>query len=262
MIQGNSTRRHGTWKIFAAALLLVSLLSCESNSTNSSGNLNPDPSPPDLTTQRILPLGASRVEGARPEYESFRYELWKDLIDQDRSFDLIGTRQDDATYPTYEEQEFDRDHEGWGGWTSEDIRESLAGWLEQTGPPDIVLFSSPGGNDALIGLPYDDAIENVSAIVDLLQDDNPNVTILIEQMAPAHSDVMTEELANYMEQFRGDVITLADQKTTEASRIIVVDMATGFTDDYLADDVHYNEAGADFVASRYAEVLLDLLDME
>ena len=262
MTQRQGTWKHSIWSALTATIFLLSILSCKSNSTNAAGSTNPDPSPPDLTTQRIMPLGASRVEGNRPEFESFRYELWKELKDQNLSFDLIGTQQDEATYPPYGEMEFDPDHEGWSGWTSADIRESLMGWLEQTGPPDIVLLSSPGGNDALLGLSYDDAYENVVAIVDLLQDDNPNVTILIEQMAPAHSDAMTQELANFMERFRGDVMTLSEEQTTETSRIIVVDMATGFTDDYLADDVHYNEAGAEFIASRYADVLMDLLEME
>ncbi|MEO0725477.1 MAG: hypothetical protein AAFZ63_13110 [Bacteroidota bacterium] len=33
----------------------------------------------------------------------------------------------------------------------------------------------------------------------------------------------------------------------------------GFTDDFLADEVHYNEAGAAFIAERYYEVLEDIL---
>jgi hypothetical protein len=50
--------------------------------------------------------------------------------------------------------------------------------------PDIVLFSSPGGNDLLNDLPYVDVIENVNAIIDLLQQVNPNITIVIELLAP------------------------------------------------------------------------------
>ena len=65
-----------------------------------------------------MPLGASRVQGNRPEYESFRYELWKDLIDNDWTFDFIGTQTDEATYPIYNNLSFDLDHEGRGGWTS------------------------------------------------------------------------------------------------------------------------------------------------
>jgi lysophospholipase L1-like esterase len=37
-------------------------------------------------------------------------------------------------------------------------------------------------------------------------------------------------------------------------------MFTGFTDDLLSDDVHYNEAGADFIASRYYVILENVLE--
>ena len=43
----------------------------------------PTDNSPNQTTARntLMALGASRVEGARPEFESYRYELWKQLID-------------------------------------------------------------------------------------------------------------------------------------------------------------------------------------
>ena len=64
---------------------------------------------------------------------------------------LIGTQSDNAKYPPIRVL-IDIDHEGRGGWTSGDILEDLDGWLKQTGSPDFLLLSSPGGNDALEGL--------------------------------------------------------------------------------------------------------------
>jgi lysophospholipase L1-like esterase len=37
-------------------------------------------------------------------------------------------------------------------------------------------------------------------------------------------------------------------------------MATGFTDGMLADDIHYNQAGAAFIAERYYDKLVPFLD--
>jgi hypothetical protein len=37
-------------------------------------------------------------------------------------------------------------------------------------------------------------------------------------------------------------------------------MATGFSDDYLSDEVHYNEAGAKFIANRYYDLLQKLIE--
>ena len=64
---------------------------------------------------KIMPLGASRVQGFSPWFESYRYELWKDLIDGDWEFDYIGTETETGSYPNYEGLAFDPDHQGHGG---------------------------------------------------------------------------------------------------------------------------------------------------
>lgn len=218
------------------------------------------PTPQSNSINKILPLGASRVEGARPEYESFRYELWKDLIDNNWTFDFIGTQSDNASYPSYGNKIFDVDHEGRGGWTSGQILDELNSWLSETGSPDIVLLSSPGGNDGLQGLPYEDAVENINSIIDILQTNNPNVTIVIEQMAPGRTDIMTSELTSFLDQMQQEVLNISTNQSTSTSQVIAVDMFTGFDDSLLADDVHYNESGAEFIATRYYNVLENILE--
>ena len=234
-------------------LFLIIFVSC-----NEEGDI---PSKPQSNSiNKILNLGASRVEGGRPEYESYRYELWKKLKENNLVFDFIGTQTDESSYPQLDNMIFDCDHEGRGGWTSADILEELYNWLSATGPPDFVLFSSPAGNDALEGLSYTQAITNVNGIIDIIQEFNPNTTIIIEQMAPARSDIMTSELTNFLEQIKKDVLTIAENKTTSKSEVIAVDMYSGFDDSLLADDVHYNEDGAKFIAGRYFDLLVNLLE--
>ena len=158
------------------------------------------------------------------------------------------------------ETDFDVDHEGRGGWTSGQILSELESWLNETGAPDIVLFSSTGGNDALEELPYQNAVQNINEIIDILQANNPNITIIIEQMAPGRSDIMTPELTDYFEQLKQEVLSIATNQSTSTSQVIVVDMFTSFNDSLLADDVHYNEAGAEFIAYRYYNVLENILE--
>jgi len=229
------------------------------NSCNKDDN-DINPKPKSNSINKILPLGASRIEGARPEYESFRYELWKDLIGNNWTFDFIGTQSDNASYASFNNNIFDIDHEGRGGWTSGQILEELNSWLSETGSPDIVLLSSPGGNDALEGLPYEDAVENINSIIDILQTNNPSVTIVIEQMAPGRTDIMTSELTSFFDQMQQEVLNIATNQSTSSSQVIAVDMFTGFDDGLLADDVHYNESGAEFIATRYYNVLENILE--
>ena len=123
-----------------------------------------------------------------------------------------------------------------------------------------MLFSSTGGNDALEELPYQNAVQNINEIIDILQANNPNITIIIEQMAPGRSDIMTPELTDYFEQLKQEVLSIATNQSTSTSQVIVVDMFTSFNDSLLADDVHYNEAGAEFIAYRYYNVLENILE--
>ena len=216
--------------------------------------------PQNNSINKILPLGASRVEGARPEYESYRYELWKKLIETNLVFDFVGTQTDKFSYPQFNKLTFDSDHEGRGGWTSVDILQELTFWLNQIGQADIVLLSSPGGNDALEGLSYSQAVANINGIIDILQAHNPNTTIIIEQMAPARTNIMNSELTEFIEQMQNEVLNIAESKTSATSDVLTVDMFSGFNDNLLADDVHYNEEGAKFIANRYYNLLVYILE--
>ncbi len=240
-------------KVLVLLMLFLTFSSCEKEERL-------EPVVQNRSDNRILPLGASRVEGARPKFESYRYELWKDLKQNNWTFDFIGTQSDNAFYPRYKNEEFDNNHEGRGGYTSDKIIAGLNNWLNQTGSPDIVLFSSPGGNDILIGQDYDQVLFNINIIIDMLQADNPNVTIIIEQPAEGRSDFMTKAYTSAFNQLQQDVLTIADKQTTPTSKVIAVDMYTGFKDNYLHDGVHYNKSGADFIANRYYQVLKDVLE--
>ena len=223
-------------------------------------NVEDSPKPISTSINKVMTLGASRVEGSRPDYESFRYNLWKNMIENNWTFDFIGTQSDEASYPSFNGFDFDIDHEGRGGWTSGQILDGIGDWLTETGPPDIVLFSSPGGNDALEQLSYSEAVSNINSIIDVIQSSNPNCIIIIEQMAPGHSEIMTSELANFWNQIQEEVLDIAENKTTINSQVIAIDMFTGFGDNFLADDVHYNEDGAKFISDRYYKTLINLLD--
>ena len=103
-------------------------------------------------------------------------------------------------------------------------------------------------------------LSNINSIIDVIQSSNPNCIIIIEQMAPGHSEIMTTELTNFWNQIQEEVLDIAENKTTINSQVIAIDMFTGFGDNFLADDVHYNEDGAEFISDRYYKTLRNLLD--
>jgi len=75
---------------FYVVLFFTSVLFFSCNGDTEEELIDRVPKPVSTSANKILILGASRVEGARPEYESFRYELWKDLVENDLTFDFIG----------------------------------------------------------------------------------------------------------------------------------------------------------------------------
>jgi hypothetical protein len=184
-------------------------------------------------------------------YESYRYELWKNLVDSNYNFDYVGRQKDYGNYKEYSGQEFDNDHEGAGGYESEDILVNIDEILKVISSPDIVLLSI-GGNDLLDGgNPPSVPISNIVQLVEKLQTHNSNVTIFLEQIAPANSETMTSSLTNNINDFNSQIISIADSLSTNTSKVIALDMNTNFNESYLADDVHYNEAGAKFIADIY-----------
>ena len=208
---------------------------------------------------KILPLGASRVQGDPPNYHSYRYKLWKKLLENGWSVDFVGSQIDPKSYNLVDNEEFYPNHEGHSGYTSGQILDDLDDWMATVDTPDIVLFSSPGGNDALDFLPYDDAVDNIVDIVQKLQVYNPNITVVIEKMAPGNAMAMLV-LDNYFTQFQNDMDSLVNYLNTPNSTVVSVDMATGFDDSFLADMVHYNQQGASFISERYYDILTTIME--
>ena len=235
-------------KWLATLLVLMVIASCEKS--------NPEPQ-----IKKIMPLGASRVQGSPPAYISYRYNLWKKLRLNGYNVNFIGGEVDSEIYPLVNEEEFDPHHEGHSGWTSAQLLADLPNWTSRLDTPDVVLFSSPGANDIIDGFSYESAIENVVDIVKGLQSFNPEVTIVLEKMAPGHSLVMMiGPLGRSHGRLLNDIDSLASSLTTISSEVLVIDMATGFTDSMLADPIHYNQDGATFIANRYYSLLETLMD--
>ena len=184
-------------------------------------------------------------------YESYRYELWKKCISNNYTIDFIGMQYDDGNYPDFNGSSFDRDHEGIGGIETEGVLDNIDEVLQQVNDFNIVLLCI-GGNDLLNGI--DDpqtAIDNIHLIIDAIQNAHPDVTIFIEKIAPGNNEIMTPEFQLKLDEFNQLIAALAPIQTNANSNVIAVDMYTGFTENLLADDVHYNQEGALFIAERY-----------
>lgn len=235
------------WSILAISGLFLSL-SCK----------DVDPIEPKSDTYYIMSIGDSRIDGARPDFESYRYEFWKNMVDSDYKFDLVGPFTDkdhSGNYDEYKGQEFDDDHAGIGGDKTTNVLDRLEEALDVViGGPDIVLLGI-GGNDILEGGEVNATIDNLNQIIDAIQAKNSNVVILLEEIAPGKTAFMTTEFTTKFNEYNAEIPAVASAQSTGDSQVIVVDMTPGWQDSYLADDVHYNETGAKIIADRYYTAL-------
>jgi len=232
---------------YALFLLLFIVLSCYDD------GISIEEEPP-ANEINILTIGDSRVQGNRPSHESYRYELWKSLIENNWTVDFLGPNIDQAEYPQFLGLEFDKNHAAVGGYTTKNVLTTLDATLADIEVPDVILMGI-GGIDLIRSNSYEEAVNNIHGIIDILQDHNPDITIFMEQIAPAISDIYNEENILLFEGFNNAIVTISEERTTEDSKVIAVDMAEGWQDLFLADDLHYNAIGAKVVANRYFNAL-------
>ncbi len=189
-------------------------------------------------------------------FESYRYDLWTKMLDGNNRIDFVGTQIDPYEYPNYLNKAFDGDHQGVGSIETDGVIISLSNVLLSIDAPDVVLLGI-GINDLLAEDSPGEIIKNVGIIIDILQNNHPNMTIFVEQIPPLRSDLMTLDLTRRLIIYNRMIAHLSDRKSNPTSRVISIDMFTNFIDRYFADQVHYNTEGANFVSQKYYDAIIE-----
>ncbi|MEP0264965.1 GDSL-type esterase/lipase family protein [Dokdonia sp.] len=219
---------------------------------------NEDDLPEKIEFFQILSIGDSRVEGHETDFVSYRYELWKLLKSEDKDVDFLGTRIDERIYPNFQDTPFDTNHEGKGGDKTNEVLGRLDSLIVNN--PDMignVALLGIGGNDLVQGVPVDNSLRYLNLIIDKLQETNASMTIFIEKIAPGTTSFQESsdlDQARYI-AFNNAISDIAINKTTLLSRVVVVDMSAILTDEDYADNVHYNQLGAQKVANQYFDAM-------
>ncbi|MEX0733343.1 MAG: GDSL-type esterase/lipase family protein [Steroidobacteraceae bacterium] len=128
---------------------------------------------------RIFPLGDSITRGTNSHW-TYRQNVAASLTGASCSFDMVGSQFGPDSGPG--SGLLDRDHEGHGGFRTDQILAGLAGWLPGN-EPDWVLIHL-GTNDVLQGTGITAARANIGSVIDVLRNANLNVGILLAQVIP------------------------------------------------------------------------------
>ncbi len=213
----------------------------------------------DLNTIKIMALGDS-ITQAENGQNSYRKELWEKLTVAGYNVDFVGSENRNKDNNNFEDSSFDPDHEGHWGWRIDEIingrggEGKLSDWL--TGyTPDVVLIHL-GSNDAIQNNSAITSVEELNQVIDILRQDNEDVTIFLSQLIPAVDGGFNSRIQDLNNRITGIV---AD-KNQANSPVILVNQ-NGFnanTDTY--DGVHPNDAGEAKMAQKWFNALKDYLD--
>lgn len=207
---------------------------------------------------RILQLGDSITNGAP---YSYRFGLYGLLTDNALQFQNIGTQ---FRFTEGSSGQWDANHEGHDGAKTDFIESNLPGWL-LTYTPDIVLIHI-GTNDVTTlaqsgGVPgqLTSGLNNVTSMITHLRNDNPSVKIYIAKILPIDVPNLNRDTVNEMVSvWNSNLEVIANNNTTAASPIKIVDMNTGFSRFDLIDGIHPTQATAFEMARRWFNALISL----
>lgn len=217
----------------------------------------------------ILPLQAARpriacigdsITQSNSVHKSYRYNLWKKLIDNGVAFDFVGSLstnfEGSPVWPNYLGKTFDPQHEGHWGWRADEVLSNLPTYLASY-TPDIVLIHL-GSNDLIQGQTISSTIAELTSIISTLRSANPKVIVLLAQVIPYSIHANSGNIS----QLNTEIALLAQTQNTANSNVVVVDQFTGFSvDQDTFDKVHPNGSGEEKMATRWATALLPYLNV-
>lgn len=205
---------------------------------------------------RLLQLGDSITQGFGGQ-QSYRYPLWKKLMDAGANVDLVGSNREASggtpSWPDYNGRSFDLDHEGHSGWTAGQVANFLPSWL--TGYTLDIALIHLGTNDLGNNGGVDGALFGLTQVVERLRSANPNVHLYVAHIIPV-SSAWSPVASAAVSDLNDRLSSWASGLQMESSPIRLVDQHSGFSvDSDTYDGAHPNSIGEEKIAQRWFDAL-------
>ncbi|WP_143167842.1 GDSL-type esterase/lipase family protein [Chroogloeocystis siderophila] len=205
------------------------------------------------TTPKVMPLGDSITAGqhaVQPTPGTYRIQLWKNLRADNLSVDFVGSQFNGP--PSLG----DKNHEGHGGWTINQI----AGLVDQgsikTYQPQIVLLMI-GTNDVLRGHSLNTITGDLSNLIDRISQDSSNTRIFVSSIAPIDPAIRGTTRANLAKSFNALLSDFVSEKVAQGKKVTYVN-AGGSLDltELVPDGVHPNVSGYNKIGNAWYDTLV------
>lgn len=199
------------------------------------------------TPVRIMCMGDSITAGGAA-FSNWRYPLWTKLHAAGCVFVFVGSKQSASPAGPLA-------HEGYGGKTVEYLATFAADRFASY-RPDILLLHA-GHNHTVEQNPIPSILAATEKIITDFRHVNPQGTILLAQVIPS----LKLPKYQYIPALNQELVRLGKRLDLPASRIIVVDCASGFNPqvDCVADRVHPSPTGAEKIALAWSAALQPLI---
>ena len=203
---------------------------------------------------KILAVGDSITQGGksgRKEY-TYRWPLARMLADEGACFQFIGTRNNGLDPDFKWPNAWNSANEGYYGAKTAFVRDKLSESLKKLQAPDLALVDL-GTNDE-DGSIKQDIVQPLADIVTMLRKSSPNVTVFLAKIPSRFPRSI------YL-HYRID--RLAEESSTEASKVLAVDIADGWsTAEDTFDGVHPNLRGQRKIAERFLAAMRPYLKLD
>ena len=208
---------------------------------------------------KILPLGDS-ITCASLYKLSYRYPLWKHLVDAGKNVEFIGSQSQKSNgnrkWDTYKDQRFSEANECHSGWRTDQVLDGLPNgekgldhWIKAYSP-DIALIHL-GTNDMYQKQTPASTAEEIEKVIEKLREKNPRIKVLLAKIIPLSTNPVVPQLNRL-------IARIPQKMTTTQSPVAIVDMYSGFSInmDMQKDKIHPNAKGEEKMAKRWFDALM------
>lgn len=202
-------------------------------------------------TLKIMPLGDSNTRGMSWDPAGYRNDLWTRLVLNGYDVDFVGTQSAGS-------DGMDVNHEGHGGWTIQDIYNSVNGWLN-THQPDVIMLMI-GTNDVLKETqPMTTAPDRLSALIDRITNTLPNAQVLVGTILPLDNTLTNRQQAI---DFNSEVPGIVSAKAAAGKKVSFVDVFNQISySDLSTDAIHLSVGGYEKLAHVWYNALLNFTEI-
>ena len=196
---------------------------------------------------KIMPFGDSITYGfGMPQYGGYRIRLYQQLVAAAVNVDFVGYMSSGPSDLP------DKDNEGHGGWTVDELDTGMGLWLNFHQPGVILVMA--GTNDITKGQPSPEG--DLATLIDHLFVYRPDATVVVASIAPLADPALNAKAA----VFNAAIPAIVDQRFQAGRKVYFANVNAALSlSDLSSDGIHLNAAGYDKVADVWLATLLPLL---